>query len=248
MMIRMGRGSLKDKNARRDCILGLLRSENMWTVSSLSAELSVSQRTVSRDLDELRESGVPLEADRGRGGGVRLIGRWGVDKLQLSNLEVISLLVSLAMTESLSPHMIATHSRTLRQKIALTFPESQRKQINLLRSRILFGAPASSDVLSSYKEPDPKLTQQLTVSFFESRKIELRYKSQNKAVTKRIVEPHYLLLNWPVWYVLGWDELREGVRLFRTDRVLSVCELQEPIKRRAKSIFLDSYREYFKPL
>ena len=63
--------------------------------------------------------------------------------------------------------------------------------------------------------------------------------------TNRIIEPHYLLLTWPVWYVLGWDELRESVRMFRTDRISSLSDLQESFKRRPKSIFLVSNEECF---
>jgi predicted DNA-binding transcriptional regulator YafY len=244
----MGKGSLKEKNHRRDCILGLLRSGDVWTVSSLSDELSVSHRTILRDLNDLRATGIPIETERGRGGGVRLIGRWGVERLNLSNSEVISLLVSLAMSETLSSSLVVTHSKSLRQKIALTFPESQRRQIDKLRSRILFGEPASDSVLRSYRKPNASLMERLTTSFFEATTIEVGYQSGNGMSTKRVVEPHYLLLNWPVWYVLGWDSLRTDVRMFRTDRIRSLLELHEPNKRRPKSIFLDSYKEYFTSL
>ncbi len=244
----MGKGSLNEKNDRRDRLLGLLRSENMWTVQSLSHALSVSPRTINRDLDDLRFSGVPIEAERGRGGGVRLIGRWGIEKLSLSNSEMISLLVSLAMTECLCPSMVATHSKALRQKIALTFPEPQRKQIEQLRSRILFGAPASEAVLSGYQEPKTGLMQKLTASFFESHKLEIEYLNGAGEKTKRIVEPHYILLSWPVWYLLGWDDLRADVRLFRTDRILSLQELGEVFRRRSKPIFLQAYQDYFRSI
>jgi len=244
----MGKGSLKEKIKRRDSLLGLLRSDNTWTIKTLSIELSVSPRTIARDLDELRDSGIPIEAERGRGGGLRLSGRWGIDRLNLTNSEVISLLVTLAITETLSPSLVATHSKSLRQKIALGFPEQQRRKINELRSRILFGDAASQQILSTYKEPDSDLMEKLNFSFFISQKIKIKYQSENYSKTNRIVEPHYLLLNWPVWYLLAWDELRGDVRLFRTDRILQIDHLNEPIKRRPRSVFLKSLDEYFKSI
>nr|WP_301340590.1 WYL domain-containing protein [Myxococcus xanthus] len=39
--------------------------------------------------------------------------------------------------------------------------------------------------------------------------------------TVRIVEPHYLLLSWPAWYLLVWDHLRGAVRMLRVDRIES---------------------------
>jgi predicted DNA-binding transcriptional regulator YafY len=88
--------------------------------------------------------------------------------------------------------------------------------------------------------------EQLNFGFFISCKIKIKYQSENNSITKRIVEPHYLLLNWPVWYLLAWDELRAEVRLFRTDRILQIDQLNEPNKRRPKSVFLKSIEEYFK--
>ena len=244
----MGKGSLKEKINRRDSLLGLLRSGNVWTINTLSKELGVSSRTVARDLEELRDSGIPVEAERGKGGGVRLSGRWGVDRLNLTNPEVVSLLVALAITETLSPSLVATHSKSLRHKIALGFPEQQRKQIDQLRSRILFGDMASQHILSSYKEPDSNLMEQLNFAFFISNKIQIQYQSENDSITTRVVEPHYLLLNWPVGYLLAWDELRDDVRLFRSDRILQIDHLSLPNKRRPKSVFLQSIDEYFKSI
>lgn len=244
----MGKGSLKEKINRRDSLLGLLRSGNIWTINTLSKELGVSSRTVTRDLEELRDSGIPIEAERGKGGGLRLSGRWGVDRLNLTNPEVVSLLVALAITETLSPSLVATHSKSLRHKIALSFPETQRRKIDELRSRILFGDTASQHILSTYEVPDSDLMEKLNFSFFTSHKIKIQYQSESRSITKRIVEPHYLLLNWPVWYLLAWGELREDVRLFRTDRILQIDQLNEPNKRRSRSVFLKSLDEYFKSI
>ncbi|MCE3012136.1 MAG: WYL domain-containing protein, partial [Proteobacteria bacterium] len=59
-------------------------------------------------------------------------------------------------------------------------------------------------------------------------------------------DPHFLLLNWPVWYLLGWDDLRNDVRVFRVDRISSLEVIEEPITRRPRSIFLESYEASFK--
>ena len=155
----MGLGSLAGKQDRRERLIGLLRSDDIWTTHKLAAELEISHRTLMRDLDELKVAGYPLEAERGRGGGVRLAGRWGVEKLTLSNQDVMSLLVSLALTESLRPSLIATNAKSIRQEIANTFPEPQRKTINQLRARILIGKPASPHVIATPRPCSCKLYQ-----------------------------------------------------------------------------------------
>lgn len=61
----MGKSDLKTKNDRTSRLLGLLRSEDHWTTQQLALELNISHRTIMRDIEELKEAGYPLEADRG---------------------------------------------------------------------------------------------------------------------------------------------------------------------------------------
>jgi len=42
------------------------------TSAQLSAELGVRIRSLNRDLEILRDSGISIECDRGRGGGLRV--------------------------------------------------------------------------------------------------------------------------------------------------------------------------------
>lgn len=241
----MGKGSLQGKVNRRDRLIGLLRSEESWTTHALCEKLEVSHRTLMRDLAELKDAGYPIESERGRGGGIRLDGRWGIERLQLSSKEIISLLTSLAITESLSPNILNIETKSIRQKIARAFPESQRKISNKLRERILIGHPASPNVLKTFQAADKKSIASIFESFFELEKIEITYQSERNERTKRILEPHYLLLNWPVWYLLSWDELRADIRIFRTDRIISAKPTRQRFSVRDRDLFLKAFEQYF---
>ena len=50
----------------------LYAARSRLTFTDLAAVFAVSERTIARDCERLRDSGVPLEVRRGRDGGVRL--------------------------------------------------------------------------------------------------------------------------------------------------------------------------------
>jgi predicted DNA-binding transcriptional regulator YafY len=201
-----------------------------------------------RDLEELKEAGYPIEANRGRGGGIRLNGRWGIERLNLNNQEAITLILSLSITEALTSNDNDFGTKPLKQKIASAFPETQRKTINDLRKRVLIGQLASNDVLKSYKSPPKLIWDQAMAGFFESKRIQLNYTDEKNNLTQRQVDPNYLLLNWPVWYILGWDYLRNDVRVFRLDRIKKIQVEDKIIVRRSNTLFLNAYEQYFKSI
>ncbi len=63
----------------------------------LARDLGVSVRTVARDVERLRLSGVPLEVQRGRAGGVRLRSARGHVVIQFDLPEIAALMSSLAV-------------------------------------------------------------------------------------------------------------------------------------------------------
>lgn len=66
-------------------------------LEELARELGVSVRTVARDVERLRASGVPLDARQGRGGGVRLLPTGTVNPIVLDLPELAALMSSLAV-------------------------------------------------------------------------------------------------------------------------------------------------------
>ena len=104
-----------------------------------------------RDLRELETSGLPIESDRGRGGGIRLNQSWGLGRLQLSYVEILDLLVALATMEKLPSPLLMQSLRSVRLKIAQSFPESQRRYLENFRRRVWIGEKASDKILSNFK-------------------------------------------------------------------------------------------------
>ncbi len=221
----MGHRATLSRLNRLEELKGLLKAQEHITAAELADELGVSIRTLNRDLQILRDSGVPIESDRGRGGGLRLQRHWALGRLHLSPAEAIDLLLSIAIAERMNSPLLLQQLAPIRRKIVAAFSESYQPKIRSLRKRILVGRPASERVLASFSAPQRGALPGIAEAFFNMRCIAIEYVDQKGANTSRVVEPQFFYLSVPVWYLLAWDRLRGAVRYFRVDRIKSVTPL-----------------------
>jgi predicted DNA-binding transcriptional regulator YafY len=231
-----------------DEVLGALCDGDIWTGQRLANHLGVSLRTVRRATSALRDDGIAIETDIGPGGGIRLSRRSGLPRLRLGHQEAVSLLVALALAESLRLPLLGAGLQPLRTKLAATFAEHDRRGVALLRKRILIGAPASEAVLASWRTPSPGAPQLLQEAFVACRVVRFRYSSEDDRVAVRCAEPQYLLLNHPAWYLLAFDRDRRAGRTFRVDRIQQVEVLDEVFTRVPADSLSSGLDQWFKPL
>ena len=243
-------GKMNDQShlERLDELVGLLKSRDFLTISEVASTFDVSIRTILRDLDILKKRGVPIETDRGRGGGIRLQRGWGMGKLQVNYLESINLLLSLAIMEKLGSPLFLGNLKIIRRKITLAFPESQRRNIIALQRRILVGGLASDEVMGNYGQRLSVGAAPIQQAFFEMRYLQISYQNERQEISSRLIEPQFLLLNWPVWYLLAWDQLRVAVRFFRIDRIQNAVIQPDFFKSRSEKLFLNHTEDLAEPI
>lgn len=213
--------------AATDRITGLLSDGQVWTGSLLAQRSGLSLRTVRRAVAALREAGVAIDTDVGRGGGIRLGTRSALPGVRLSHREAIGMLFALAVAESLGLPLLGGGLAALRTRLSSTFAPSERAQVQRLRERILVGRPASEAVRSTWREPDASQAQLLQEAFISSRVVRFQYRARDQRISQRRVEPQYLLLNHPAWYLLGLDRDAAAGRTFRLDGVERLQALDE---------------------
>ncbi len=244
----MTNNSFRNRAERRDRLIGLLRSEDYWKTSELREHLGVSQRTLMRELSELRHAGYPIESDRGRGGGIRLNGRWGIERLNLSHQEVVELILSLAIMESLQSPLLTSNLRAIKQKLFQAFPQKQRTAVSNIRKRIMIGDNAKANIVSHYQAPKKRISESIAESFLRQNCLEIEYQSEAGEQTLRVIEAQFILLNWPIWYIIAWDHLRSSSRVFRIDRIKNARIVDYNFQLRQKRLFTDIYAPFYQTI
>lgn len=78
----------------------LLMDKPYITAKELSETLEVSMRTVYRDVDKLSSAGIPIYANRGKGGGISLLSDYVLDKMVLTKDEKAKIAESLQALSS----------------------------------------------------------------------------------------------------------------------------------------------------
>lgn len=74
--------------------------------------------------------------------------------------------------------------------------------------------------------------------FIEMKQLQIAYSDRQGVTTVRRIEPQFIYLNVPVWYLLVWDDLRNDVRAFRIDRIHDVVVTDHAFRLRNREAFL----------
>jgi predicted DNA-binding transcriptional regulator YafY len=197
----------------------LLRGREATPVDDLAAELGVSRRTILRDLASLRERGMPISGEPGHGGGVRLEGDRGLTAVHLSLDEVVAIWLGARLSRAASDLPWGEASTTAMSKLLGCLPKDKARALRALCGRVVVGCPASATVSAEAGATPPELLRLFEGAFSAGRALGFEYRDREDRVTHRRVEPHGLLVQTPVWYVLAFDLEKQEPRMFRMDRI-----------------------------
>ncbi|HKO93691.1 MAG TPA: WYL domain-containing protein [Polyangiaceae bacterium] len=197
----------------------LLRGRDVTTVAELSEELGVSRRTLLRDLAALRERGLPISGEAGRGGGVRLDGARGVAAVHLSLSEVVSIWIAARLSRAASELPWGEAASSGMAKLLSSLPAAKARALRALCRRVVVGQPASAPIRAGAGPCPPELLTLFEQAFSAGLGLGFRYTDREGRITQRRIEPHGLLVQTPVWYVLARDVDKAEPRMFRMDRI-----------------------------
>ena len=174
---------------------------------SLAQTLSVSLRTVYRDVADLQLSGVPIEGEAGIG----YVLRKGADipPLMFNADELEALVVGTRFVRAFAGARLSAGAKAALLKIEAVLPAELRDRAT--RSRIF--APGG------WSETRSGLIDRLHAAIAEHRVLRLDYRDESGRASLREVEPLCLAFWGGAWTLGAWCRLRADFRNFRPDRI-----------------------------
>ncbi len=203
-------------------ILFLLQQRRGVTASALAEELEVSVRTVYRDIAALQSAGVPLWAEPGPGGGIRLVEGWRTRLDGLTGDEAAALFLAGAPS-AVSDLGLGAVLTAAESKVIATLPPELRGRASRLRERFHLDAPGWFG-----KEETPDHLGTVAESVWSGRQLDITYRRGEQAVERRL-DPLGLVLKAGTWYVVAANEGQ--IRTYRVGRILTAASHDEPVVR-----------------
>ncbi len=210
-------------------VAALLRRHGRMSAPELARRLEVTPRTIARDIEALSAAGVPVYAERGRGGGYALLPGFRPDAESLAVDEAGALFVAAGAQAAADLGLGEELSRALR-KLASGMPSAHLDRVGGLLDRLVIDpvgwgvgqlpAPAALDVVFAAVQSDRRL------------RVSYRPRGADHG-SDRHLEPWGLVLAAGTWYLIAGAPGggARSARAYRVDRMEQVELLDEPIER-----------------
>lgn len=193
-------------------LLSLLESRAVWGGTELAQRLGVTERTVRRDVDRLRELGYPVQAERGAGGGYRLGAGRRLPPLLLDDEEAVAVAVSLRLAATGSVAALAEPAMRTMTKLDQVLPPR-------LRGEVAAVAEATVALPGMAAAVDAETLMTLARAARGRVRVRFAYGARDGTPSDRDVEPYRLVTTGRRWYLLAYDPARADWRTFRLDRI-----------------------------
>jgi predicted DNA-binding transcriptional regulator YafY len=212
-------------------IQALRRHRRPVTARQLAAELSVSVRTIYRDIDTLAAQGASIAGEAGIGYVMRP--GFLLPPLMFRDEEIEALILGSRWVVQLPDAPLARAAADAVAKIVAVLPDRLRQRVE---DAGLFAVPRTAAVRDRI---DASIVRE---AIRDERKLRISYVSDANEETQRVVWPIALAFFERVRVVVAWCELRQAFRHFRTDRIMA-AELTGERLPRPRPQLLSDWRE-----
>ncbi|RUS45659.1 YafY family protein [Cohnella sp. AR92] len=209
------------KSKRLMELMMTVNRKRRFKVQELADEFGVSKRTILRDLQELSELGVPLYSEPGPHGGYQVVRERVLPPIAFTEGEAVSIFFAVDALRHYVSLPFESESASALSKFYLHMPGDVRDRIDAMKNRV--------DIVTPRRKREAPYLAALLDAAIQGRVLRIDYESrgENKEdASSRLIQPIGIYANNGLWYCPAYCFLREGVRVFRCDRIRS-AELDE---------------------
>jgi predicted DNA-binding transcriptional regulator YafY len=234
-------------SARLLRLISLLSARPSWTCGELADRMTVTERTVRRDVARLRELGYAVESGPGPWGGYRLRAGARVPLLILDDEEALA--VAVGLREAALSGVLGGDRAALSALLKLR---------QVLPPRIADRLGEMDAAFAHTPRPDepqiaPGMLLELATACRRGERTRLSYRDREGKATTRDVDPYRLVHTGRRWYFVARDVTRCEWRTFRADRVarirstgyaVELLDPPDPVLLVSRSIAIGAYPLY----
>ena len=213
-------------------IVQILRGRRLTTAAHLADRLSVSERTVYRDIRDLSLSGVPVEGEAGS--GYRLMSGFDLPPLMLTNKESEALMVAIRLLKTWGGDSLSRELESAQEKVLAILPEESRRKAE--QTRIY----APDIALQPHSRSDFDVIHQ---AISAQCVLALHYRDEAGHLTWLDIQPLGLFFWGEHWLLAAWCERRDDYRCFRLDRCLNITLTPRRFSESAERSLADFLRK-----
>jgi len=204
-------GDVVDSSRRMLELLSLLQLRREWAGPELAERLGVSDRTLRRDVEKLRELDYPVHAIKGKGGGYRLGDGGRLPPLQFLSDEAVATAIALTTAASSNVHGVGEAAQRALGKLEHVLPSRLRARVQRLGDSVVH--------LPGVAVVDPDVLMTVAGACRDRVRLRFDYVRGDGTESLREVEPYGLVAWTGRWYLVAWDVERGDWRTFRVDRL-----------------------------
>jgi predicted DNA-binding transcriptional regulator YafY len=200
----------------------VINARRSFTVRELADEFGLSTRTVTRDLQELGELGVPVYSVQGRGGGYRLLRERVLPPISFTEGEAVAIFFACQSLQYYGSQPFGAGAESALHKFYHYMPSDVRGRIDAMKERVMMWSPnrpMSGEVLETLME-----------AVMGKKVARIRYRSR-EGESERDIQPIGLYASSGYWYCPAYCMKRGEMRQFRADRIVK-AELRPDIASR----------------
>ncbi|MGW6378977.1 helix-turn-helix transcriptional regulator [Rhodococcus sp. NPDC055112] len=199
-------------------LLSLLQATREWSGGALAERLGVSERTVRRDVDRLRELGYEIRATKGPDGGYRLQAGSSTPPIYFDDDQVVAIAIALGSASGTGAGITDSAARAL-ATVRQVLPGRLRARVDAVELTAIDRTGGAAVAVQA--SPDVLLALGAAIRAHE----ELRFDYDTDGRPglhdrpPRQVQPHHLVPWSGRWYLIAWEPGPGQWRTYRADRI-----------------------------